>query len=227
MTCQLTRTYSLDIRNMEGHELAAGKKEQERESHHANIKRIENTIYFSDRITYHTAHQLNTMLKTCELDILDDVKEAEDAAKKSKAKYAVLRIEPKPIRLMLSTHGGLVHAAFSVVDTIQSLAVPVHTVVSGYVASAGTLISLAGTKRFITSNSFMMIHEIRSGFWGRYSDARAEYDNITKLMDHITTYYVGRTKITRERLREMLRSDTDLTAAEALELGLVDSVGTA
>ena len=209
---------------MESHELAANGKDKERESAHTNIKRIENTIYFTDRITHQTAHQLNIMLKTCELDILDDMKLAEDTAKKTKAKYAVVRVEPRPIRLVLSTQGGLVHAAFSVVDTIKSLEVPVHTIVSGYVASAGTLISLAGAKRSITSNSFMMIHEIRSGFWGRYSDARAEYENITKLMEHITTYYVAHTKITRERLREMLRSDNDLTAAEALEMGLVDLV---
>jgi len=209
---------------MESHELAANGKDKERESVHTNIKRIENTIYFTERITHQTAHQLNTMLKTCELDILDDMKLAEDAAKKTKSKYAIVRVEPRPIRLILSTQGGLIHAAFSVVDTIKSLEVPVHTIVSGYVASAGTLISLAGAKRSITSNSFMMIHEIRSGFWGRYSDARAEYENITKLMEHITTYYVANTKITRERLRDMLRADNDLTAAEALEMGLVDLV---
>ena len=211
---------------MDTHELATPAKDKERESLHTNIKRIENTIYFTDRINHHTAHQLNTLLKTCELDILDDIKEAEDAAKKSKAKYATIRVEPKPIRLVLSTNGGLVHAAFSVVDTIQSLAVPVHTIVSGYVASAGTLISLAGAKRIVTPNSFMMIHEVRSGFWGRYSDARNEYENITKLMEHIITYYVSRTKLTRDRLREMLRSDTDLTAADALEYGLVDTIAT-
>lgn len=189
-----------------------------------HLKRVETTIYFSDRITYLSAHQLNIMLKNCELDILEDMKAAEDTAKKAKTKYSTLRAEPMPIVLVLTTHGGLVHAAFSIVDTILSLKVPVHTVVSGYVASAGTLISLAGTKRFITPNSYMMIHEIRSGFWGRYSDARIEYENVTKLMEHVVKYYIGRTRLTKERLSEMLRVDTDLTASECLELGLVDTM---
>jgi len=214
---------------MDTHELAAPAREKEREKKsdttHPNIRRIDNTIYFTDRITHQTAHQLNILLKSCELDILDDVRDAEEAAKKSKAKYAMVRVEPKPIRLILSTYGGLVHAAFSVVDTIKSLAVPVHTVVSGYVASAGTLISLAGTKRIMTPNSFMMIHEVRSGFWGRYSDVRTECENISKLMDHIIAYYAASTLITSERLREMLRSDSDLSAKEALTLGLVDDIG--
>ena len=168
---------------------------------------------------------LNTLLKSIELDILDDVKAADLECKKSKAKYADIRVDPRPICLYLTTNGGIIHAAFSVVDTIKSLLVPVHTYVSGYVASAGTLISLAGARRFITSNSFMMIHEVRSGFWGRYSDARVEHENLTRLMEHISKYYLENTKLTRERLTEMLRVDTDLTASECLALGLVDVVG--
>jgi ATP-dependent Clp protease, protease subunit len=189
-----------------------------------NIRRLENTIFFSDRINYQTVHELNYVLHQVEADILDDVKLAEADVKKTKAKLADICIEPKPIILHLTTHGGLVHAAFSVVDTIRSLHVPVHTVVSGYVASAGTLISLAGKRRFITPNSFMMIHEVRSGFWGRYSDVRVEHENLTKLMEHIRRYYLGKTKISSERLTEMLRTDTDLNATECLELGLVDVV---
>jgi ATP-dependent Clp endopeptidase proteolytic subunit ClpP len=190
-----------------------------------NIRRLENSIYFSDRITYQTAHELNYLLHQVESEILDDVKLAEGDSKKSKAKMIDVIIEPKPIVLYITTHGGLVHAAFSVVDTIKSLRVPVNTVVSGYVASAGTLISLAGKRRFITPNSFMMIHEIRSGFWGRYSDVRVEHENMSKLMEHILRYYSDKTRITRERLTEMLRIDTDLNASECLEHGLVDVIG--
>ena len=191
-----------------------------------HIRRIDNAIYFSDRITYHTAHVLQTMLKTCETDILEECETlrslCERERSKEKLRLASMNIEPKPIVLYLTTHGGIVHAALAVVDAIESLQVPVHTVISGYVASAGTLISLAGQKRFMMPNSFMMVHEIRSGFWGKYSDARVEYENVTKLMEHIIQYYLGKTKITREKLTEMLRTDTDMTAAECLELGLVD-----
>ena len=187
-----------------------------------NIKRIYNSIYFADKINHDTAHQLIVMLKNCELDILEDMKVVEDASKKTTPRYASMAVEASPIELYLTTYGGLVHAAFSVVDVIRSLRVPVHTIVLGYVASAGTLISLAGTKRFITPNSFMMIHEIRSGFWGRYSEARAEYENVTKLMDHVTQYYLEKTPLTRERLTALLKTDTDMNARECVEMGLVE-----
>lgn len=199
-------------------------KSKDKSTSPVNLKRIENAIYFSDRITYHTAHLLQIMLKSCELDILEDVEKMRAIAIKDtdKIKYVDVCIEPKPIVFYITTHGGLVHAALAVVDTIQSLKVPVHTVISGYVASAGTLLSLAGKKRYMTPNSFMMVHEIRSGFWGKYSDARIEYENVVKLMEHVIQYYLDKTTLTKERLTEMLRTDTDMTVKECLELGLID-----
>lgn len=201
----------------------ARRKHQNRASD-ANIYRLDNSVYFSDRITYASASELIKVLRIIAQDIMEDVVTMEGDMRKSKAKFADVRVDPKPIQLYLTTHGGLVHAAFAVIDCIRALRVPVHTIITGYVASAGTLISLAGTKRFITSNAFTMIHEIRSGFWGRFSDARVEHENLTKLMEHVTKYYVEKTKITREKLAEMLRTDTDLTPTEALEMGLVDEI---
>ena len=212
---------------MEYSEPTCGRKDRDgRGGGHINIRRVDNTIYFSDRINYESAHELNILLNLIERDILEDMEKVESALKKEKSKYTSVTLEPRPIILELTTHGGLVHAAFSIVDTILNLRVPVHTIVSGYVASAGTLISLAGAKRFIRPNAFMMIHEVRSGFWGRCSDHVVEHTNITKLMDHIIAYYTKRfvKPITREKLLEMLKHDNDMTAAECLEIGLVDKI---
>ena len=70
----------------------------------------------------------------------------------------------------------------------------------------------------------MMIHEIRSGTWGKFSDLRVEHENVSKLMEHIIKYYLEHTKIARERLTDMLRIDTDLAADACLALGLVDTI---
>lgn len=205
---------------------AAARREhgERRVDNTVNMRRCGTSIYFSDSINYRTMTALIVMLREMETEILEDMRVAEEAAKKSKSKYSTVVVEAIPITLYLTTHGGLVHAAFSAVDTIRALKVPVHTVITGYCASAGTLLSLAGVKKSMTPNSFMMIHEIRSGFWGKYSDARVDHENITKLMDHVIAYYVSRTKLTKERLVEMLRHDTDLNGVEALEYGLIDVV---
>jgi ATP-dependent Clp endopeptidase proteolytic subunit ClpP len=218
--------YDMTVEPIAAAAAAAARREhgERRVDHTVNMRRCGTSIYFSDSINYRTMTALIVMLREMETEMLEDMRVAEEAAKKSKSKYSTVSVEAVPITLYLTTHGGLVHAAFSAVDTIRALKVPVHTIITGYCASAGTLLSLAGVKKFMTPNSFMMIHEIRSGFWGKYSDARVDHENITKLMDHVIAYYVSRTKLTKDRLVEMLRHDTDLNGVEALEYGLVDTV---
>ncbi len=78
-----------------------------------------------------------------------------------------LVFKPKPIELTINSTGGSVYDAFFAIDAIKNLKIDVHTIASGYCASAATLLSLSGKKRFITKNTNMLIHEIRSGFWGK------------------------------------------------------------
>jgi ATP-dependent Clp protease protease subunit len=133
-------------------------------------------------------------------------------------------VEPQPIKLFITSGGGLVYQVFSAIDTIQALKVPVHTYCQGLVASAGTLLSLAGKKRFITENSYMLIHEIRAGTWGKFTHMCESIENSKQLMDHIKSYYVKRTKLTLEELDDQLKKDVTWNAETCLEKGLVDEI---
>jgi ATP-dependent Clp protease protease subunit len=113
---------------------------------------------------------------------------------------------------------------FSLIDTIQNLRVPVHTICKGFVASAGTLLSLAGKKRYITENSYMLIHELRAGTWGKYSHMLESIENSKQLMEHIKSYYITRTKLTSAELEEQLKRDVTWNAQTCLEKGLVDEI---
>ena len=116
------------------------------------------------------------------------------------------------------------YQVFSAIDTIQGLKVPVHTICKGFVASAATLLSLAGKKRYITENSFMLIHELRMGAWGKFSYMTESIENSKQLMEHIKTYYVNRTKIDIDELEEQLKKDVTWNAETCLEKGLVDEI---
>ncbi len=135
-----------------------------------------------------------------------------------------LNVNLPAIKLYICSNGGLVSQVFSAIDTIQSLKVPVHTICKGFVASAGTLLSLSGKKRFITENSFMLIHELRSGTWGKFSHMVESVENSKQLMDHIKSYYIKRTKITAEELEEQLKKDVTWNAQMCLDKGLVDEI---
>lgn len=136
----------------------------------------------------------------------------------------VYRIEPNPIKLYITSHGGLVYQVFSAIDTIKTMKIPVHTYVKGFAASAATLLSLAGKKRFITENSYMLIHELRAGSWGKFSQLKDDFNNHTVLNDHIKNYYIKNTKLTKEELDEQLKCDNIWNPDKCVEKGLVDEI---
>lgn len=170
-----------------------------------------NHVYFNDEITSETAFALCKELRTVETQL--------------KLTNTMLNLDtPQPVVLHITTDGGCIHSAFTVVDVIQRMSLPVHTVVEGFVASAGTLIALAGEKRFIGKNAYMLIHELRSGVWGKMSSLEEEFANLRKVMDHIIQFYMDTTPFTKKQLEKLLTHDIVWNAEECIEKGLVSSV---
>lgn len=176
----------------------------------ANVYSHMNHVYFNDEINNDSVFALNKELRQVE----------------TKLKLIAMThgMEPNPIYLHLTTDGGSIHAAFSAVDCIQSLSIPVYTVVDGFVASAGTLISLSAKKRFIRPNAYMLIHELRSGVWGKMSSIEEEVENLKKIMEHIHTFYQQRTKLTKKQLEKILTKDVIWSAEECVSRGVADGL---
>lgn len=140
-------------------------------------------------------------------------------------KVQAITIQPlQPIWLHVTTDGGLIYAALSIVDCIRTLGVPVYSVVDGYVASAGTIITLAAAKRFIQPNAYMLIHQLSSGVWGKMSAIEDEVGNLKKLMDHLTKFYSTRTTLRPKALNKLLLRDVNWNADESIARGLVDNI---
>lgn len=169
-----------------------------------------NHIYFNNDITTDSAFELNKELRNVDTKI--------------KTLSASLGVEKQPIYLHLTTDGGLIYSAFSVIDCIKSLSVPVYTIIDGFVASAGTLISLAGEKRFMCENAYLLIHELRGGVWGKMSEVDEEHMNLKKIMEHLKKIYLDNTKIKKKDLDGILKKDLIWDVNECIEKGLVDEV---
>jgi ATP-dependent protease ClpP protease subunit len=197
---------------------------------HISVNESSNEIHFNASINSKSISTLITKLLHMEEQILKKTKTLKrkiDKLEEDKEDFSnviKISVEPQPIKLFITSHGGLVYQVFSAIDTIQGLKVPVHTYCQGIVASAGTLLSLAGKRRFITENSYMLIHEIRAGTWGKFTHMCESMENSKQLMDHIKEYYVKRTKLTAEELDEQLKKDVTWNAKTCLEKGLVDEI---
>ncbi len=171
---------------------------------------MNNHIYFNDDITMESVTVLNRAIRELQNDlIILGIKND---------------IDPPPIKLHLTTYGGLVYAAFSVIACIKSSKIPVHTIIDGYAASAGTLISVCGARRYIHRHSSMMIHELSAGMWGRMSVMEEKMEDLKKMMEKLKEIYTTHTKLTAKKLDKILTKDSDWYAEECLANGLVDEI---
>jgi len=184
-----------------------GKKSKVSEN---NLYTMNNNIYFQDHISMETADSLKKELREMEEHLLN-----------VSSKYSM---DPPPIRLHITSGGGSVLAAYSIIDCMGELKIPVHTIVDGFASSAATLISIYGAKRYIKKNATMLIHQVRSGMWGKMAEIEDEYKNIKKTHERIKEMYVEKTNLERKDLAKILKHDLDWDASECLERGLVDEI---
>jgi ATP-dependent Clp protease protease subunit len=138
----------------------------------------------------------------------------------------VKNAEPKPLKIFINSNGGEIFAAIPIIDAIINSPIPIYTYIEGMSASAASLISMVGHKRFITKNSFMLIHELRGGVEGTYSNILDEKENCDKIMTVIKRTYLNKTnnKLDNDFLDKILKRDLILTSEECLNYGLVDEI---
>lgn len=131
---------------------------------------------------------------------------------------------PPPIELHICSDGGDVFAAMASFDKILNNPVPIHTYIEGVVASGGTILSVAGGRRYISKNSCMLIHQVSSGLWGNFMQFKDELKNLELIMTLIRTVYLKRSKFKTKQLDTLLQHDLFLPAEECLRHGLVDHI---
>jgi ATP-dependent protease ClpP protease subunit len=132
--------------------------------------------------------------------------------------------EPPNIYLHISSYGGCLFSAFSVVDTIKNSRVPIVSIVEGKAASAATIISMACHKRYMTENSFMLIHQLSSMSMGKYEALKDDFLNDTKLMELIYKLYREHTSLSDKEIKKCLQRDIWWDSEECLTAGLVDAL---
>jgi ATP-dependent Clp endopeptidase proteolytic subunit ClpP len=132
----------------------------------------------------------------------------------------------KTITLDINSYGGSVDQAKQMAHAIRTAGVKVHTHVIGVCASATTLILAAGSKRSMNADADIMIHEISSVVQGQADDMRKAADSIDKENDKVARIYADWTGQPVEKMRDMMRAESWISAWDALELGFVHEVVT-
>jgi ATP-dependent protease ClpP protease subunit len=180
------------------------------------IYRSENHIYFRTDVTIKTINKL-----------IDLINKANREFELTQLTLKLGKLEPSPLYLHITSNGGDLLAGLLAVDTIVNSKLPIYTVVEGYAISAASLMSVAGNKRFITENSFMLIHQLSDGAGAQtYEQQKDRMLTNRSLMEKINEIYVKYTggKLTKKKLAEFLRHDIFWNAKTCLKAGLVDDI---
>jgi ATP-dependent protease ClpP protease subunit len=174
----------------------------------SSIEVVANKIYYYAEIERHHALLLNRTIDELNNSILWTA--------------ASQHNNPADLFLFIHSYGGDVFTGLSVMDSIINSPVPVTTIVDGAAASAATLISVVGHKRYIKRHSFMLIHQLSSLMWGKYESLQDSMDHLDNLMNIIKKIYKEHTKMPMKELETILKKDLWLDAETCLKYGLVD-----
>ena len=134
----------------------------------------------------------------------------------------------RDINLYLNTPGGSVYAGLGIYDTMQFVKARVSTICTGLAASMGAVLLVAGENgmRAALPHSRVMIHQPLGGIQGQASDIEITAKEILKLKDELYQIISDKSGKSMDRIRQDADRDHWMTAAEALEYGMIDKVYT-
>lgn len=132
----------------------------------------------------------------------------------------------KDIFFYINSPGGSVTAGLAIYDTMQYIAPDVSTVCVGQAASMGAFLLSAGAKgkRISLKNSRIMIHQPLGGYSGQVTDVEIHAREMIRLKQALNQMLSDHTGQPLEKLVQDAERDYFMSAAEAKEYGLIDSV---
>ena len=133
--------------------------------------------------------------------------------------------------ILLNTVGGDVEAGLAIAEMIASLSKPTVSLVLGGSHSIGGPLAVSADYSFIVPTGTMIVHPVRST--GMFIGVIQSYRNMEKTQDRIARFIAEHSKITQERLLELMLDSTQLVkdvgtmleGADAVREGLIDEVG--
>lgn len=174
------------------------------------VEKVENTLYFYAEVYRDNILKLNKELAQLNNQLF--------------YQSVITQNQPAEIYLNIQSYGGSIFSGLSAMDMIAKSRIKITTIVDGCAASAATLMSVAGNKRYIREHSYILIHQLSSIFWGNYEQLKDDMENNHKFMTMIKDIYKERTKIPMKKLNEILKHDIWFDAKQALVYGLVDDI---
>lgn len=140
---------------------------------------------------------------------------------------AVAASGQKTVQVEISSPGGSVADALAMYNSLRACGLAVTTKVMGAAMSAASLVFMAGDRRVMPKNSWLMLHSPSTIAAGNADDLREAADMLRKLGGLVRGTYCARSGMGDKQMTEILSQDTYLSAEEARELGFATELAAA
>jgi len=134
--------------------------------------------------------------------------------------------EERILTLLINSPGGSVTDGLAIYDTINMLECEVRTICVGLAASMGAFLLSSGSRgmRIALPNSEILIHQPLGGAQGQASDIIIAAKHIEQTRRRMNSILAMNTGKTVKQIAEDTDRDYTMTAEEAKEYGIIDSV---
>ena len=133
----------------------------------------------------------------------------------------------RDITLYINSPGGSFTAMTAIYDTMQFVRPDIMTVCLGQAASAAAVLLAAGTagKRLALPNSRIILHQpATEGGYGQGSDIEIQAREIMRMRSQLEDLIAKHSGQSIEKVKKDIDRDLIMTAQDALEYGVVDTV---
>ena len=160
---------------------------------------------------------------------------SKDTETKDTVKKALNEAGGQDVLINISSSGGSIIEGMAISEMIALYAGKTTTRGIGIVASAATIILMAGKKKEMTKNSFFMMHNSWGGVEGNAMELEKTIELLKMFDEQMAAIYTaqleskgkligGSKEKTLEEVKKMMSAETWLTADEALEMGFIDMI---
>lgn len=188
-----------------------GQTEQPKQTNTSLVKSVNDRIYFYKDVDQSSMLELKQQIET-QNKLFDNIS--------IQLEQLQMPISPV-IHLHISSWGGDAFCGLHLYDFLKNNKYPIYTYIDGFVASAASLIYLAGTKRQMSNNSFILVHQLQNWFVGNFSQLQDHYNTCQKIMNKLRCVYLHQLDIQQAQLNELLKHDLWLNREQAMKYGFI------
>ena len=130
----------------------------------------------------------------------------------------------KPVVVNINSPGGSLFDALAMYNGLRQHGAEITTRTMGVAASAASVVFMAGDKRVMPENTFLLIHNVLAPLYGNADEHREFADLLDKINQSIVSTYVARTGKCEKDIKAALDQESYLSAEEAVAQGFADEV---